>query len=106
MKVIRQLEAALAGLPASPTKDTVAREAACLREHQPRMDYRAGRRAGEPMGGGPVEATGRQAQGRFKRPGRTWSPVGDEAPLCLETFWRNDRWALLCPHTALDPARN
>jgi hypothetical protein len=56
------------------------------------MDYRAGRRAGEPMGSGPVEATCRQTQCRFKRPGQFWSQRGDEALLCLEMFWRNKRW--------------
>ena len=106
VKVIRQLDEALAGLPSGPRAETVAKEIAYLKEHQERMDYRAGRRAGEPIGSGPVEATCRQAQCRFKRPGQFWSTVGDEALLCLETFWRNDRWSLLFPHTAFDPARN
>lgn len=106
VKVIRQLDAALAGLPASPSAETVAKEVAYLKTHQDRMDYRAGRRAGEPIGSGPVEATCRQAQCRFKRPGQFWSTDGDEALLCLETFWRNDRWSRLFPHTAFDPARN
>ena len=106
VKVIRQLDEALAGLPAGPSAEVVAKEVAYLREHQERMDYRAGRRAGEPIGSGPVEATCRQAQCRFKRPGQFWSTAGDEALLCLETFWRNDRWSLLFPHTAFDPARN
>ncbi len=106
VKVIRQLDEALAGLPAGPEAETVAKEIAYLREHQGRMDYRAGRRAGEPIGSGPVEATCRQAQCRFKRPGQFWTQEGDEALLCLETFWRNDRWARLFPHTAFDPARN
>lgn len=44
---------------------------------------------------------------RFKRPGQFWSQQGDQALLCLETFWRNDRWHLLFPHTSLlKPARN
>ncbi|WCJ60917.1 hypothetical protein NXS98_07295 [Fontisphaera persica] len=75
----------------------MAKEIAYLWEHQARMDYRAGRRAGEPLGSGAVEATCRQAQCRFKRPGQFWSTAGDEALLCLETFWRNDRWSLLFP---------
>lgn len=65
------------------------------------MDYRAGRRAGEPIGSGPVEATCRQTQCRFKRPGQFWTQAGDEALLSLEMFWRNGRWALLFPHTFL-----
>jgi hypothetical protein len=65
VKVIRQLDAALVGLPAGPAQDTVAREVAYFHEHQPRMDYRAAQRAGEPIGSGPVEATCRQGQCRF-----------------------------------------
>ena len=106
VKVIRPLEEALANLPVGPVAEAVAQEVASLREHQDRMDYRAARRAGEPLGRGPVEATCRQAQCRFKRPGQFWSQTGDEALLCLETFWRNDRWALLFPHPAFDPAKN
>ena len=106
LKVIRQLDEALAGLPAGPAKETVTREVAYFHEHQPRMDYRAAQRAGEPIGSGPVEATCRQGQCRFKRPGQFWSTVGDEALLCLETFWRNERWHLLFPHTAFHPSQN
>jgi hypothetical protein len=84
----------------------VVKEIAYLKEHQDRMDYRAGRRAGEPIGSGAVEATCRQAQCRFKRRGQFWSSAGDEALLCLKTFWRNGRWSLLFPHTAFDPAKN
>jgi len=106
VKVIRQLEQVLNALPEGPGAVAVQREVNYLREHQERMDYRAAQRAGEPIGSGPVEATCRQAQCRFKRPGQFWSQAGDEALLCLETFWRNGRWQLLFPHTAFDPARN
>ena len=106
VKVIRQLDEALAGLPDGPQAEAVAKETACFHAHQDRRDYRAARRAGEPIGSGPVEATCRQAQCRFKRPGQFWSRAGDEALLCLEMFWRNDRWHLLFPHTSFDPARN
>jgi hypothetical protein len=106
VKVIRQLEEALAALPGGAAAQAVAKEVAYFHEHQARMDYRAGRRAGEPIGSGPVEATCRQIQCRFKRPGQFWSQAGDEALLCLEMFWRNDRWHLLFPHTVFDPARN
>jgi len=105
-KVIQQLETVLATLPSGTAAQTVATEVNYFHEHQQRMDYRAGRRAGEPIGSGPVEATCRQAQCRFKRPGQFWSQTGDEALLCLETFWRNNRWPLLFPHTAFNPARN
>lgn len=106
VKVIGQLDEVLAGLPAGPEAEEVRQEIAYLREHQERMDYRAGRRAGEPIGSGPVEATCRQAQCRFKWAGQFWSTAGDEALLCLETFWRNGRWHLFFPHTAFDPAKN
>lgn len=106
VKVIRQLEEVMPTLPEGAAGAAVAREVNYFREHQDRMDYRAARRAGEPIGSGPVEATCRQYQCRFKRPGQFWSREGDEALMCLETFWRNDRWHLLFPHTAFNPARN
>jgi hypothetical protein len=106
VKVVRQLEELLAGLSVGPTAQVVAREVNYFQEHRERMDYRAALRAGEPIGSGPVEATCRQTQCRFKRPGQFWSMAGDEALLCLETFWRNGRWHLLFPHTAFNPARN
>lgn len=107
VKVIRQLEELQAGLPTGPASEAVAKEVNYFHEHQERMDYRAGRRAHEPIGSGAVEATCRQMQCRFKRPGQFWSQRGDEALLCLEMFWRNNRWHLLFPHTLTsDPARN
>jgi hypothetical protein len=106
IKVIRQLEDILARLPQGAGAEAVAKELNYFHEHQDRMDYRSGRRAGEPIGSGAVEATCRQAQCRFKRPGQFWSRAGDEALLCLETLWRNGRWHLLFPHTSFNPARN
>jgi hypothetical protein len=107
VKVIRQLEELLPTLPAGARAEAVAREVNYFQEHQERMDYRAGRRRGEPIGSGPVEATCRQGQCRFKRTGQFWSQTGDEALLCLEMLWRNGRWHLLFPHApACDPARN
>ena len=106
LKVIRQLEEVLAAMPGGAAAQTVTKEVEYFHEHQKRMDYRAGRRAGEPIGSGPVEATCRQTQCRFKRPGQFWSQAGDEALLCLEMFWRNGRWHLLFPHTSFNPARN
>jgi hypothetical protein len=106
-KVIRQLEEVLAALPAGLAAQAVGKEVNYFHEHEQRMDYRAGQRAGEPIGSGPVEATCRQAQCRFKRPGQFWSQQGDEALLCLEMFWRNGRWHLLFPHASPhNPARN
>ena len=106
LKVIKTLEEVLTGLPSGAVAQAVTKEVEYFRTHQKRMDYRAGRRAHEPIGSGAVEATCRQAQCRFKRPGQFWSLAGDEALLCLETFWRNGRWHLLFPHTSFKPARN
>jgi hypothetical protein len=88
-------------------RQAVAAELAYLASHQHRMDYPAARRRGEPEGSGAMESTCRQYQCRFKRPGQFWSRAGDEALMCLETFWRNDRWHLLFPHVPhQDPRRN
>jgi hypothetical protein len=107
IKVVRRLEEILASLPQGAAAQAVEKEVSYFQEHQDRMDYRAGRRSGEPIGSGAVESTCRQAQCRFKRPGQYWSQQGDEALLCLETFWRNKRWPLLFPHNRhLDPSKN
>lgn len=98
VKVVEQLEEILSQLPAGESAKEVEKELNYFHEHQQRMDYRAGHRRGEPIGSGAVESTCRQAQCRFKRPGQYWTPQGDEALLCLETFWRNGRWHLLFPH--------
>ena len=55
-------------------------------------------KAGEPLGSGAIESTCRQYQCRFKRTGQFWSLEGDEALMCLETFWRNGRWHDVFPH--------
>jgi hypothetical protein len=100
VKVIRQLEELVGELAeGSSARETVAREVAYLREHQARMDYRDAQRRKEPLGSGAVEATGAQNQCRFKRTGQFGSPAEDEALLCLDTFWRNERWHLVFPHT-------
>ena len=63
-------------------------------------------RANEPLGSGAIESTCRQYQCRFKRTGQFWTTAGDEALMCLETFWRNDRWHELDPHAKASPALN
>ena len=78
-----------------------------LESHRGRMDYAAARQAGEPQGSGAMESTCRQYQCRFKRPGQFWSGAGDEGLMCLETFWRNDRWHLIFPRILHgDPRKN
>lgn len=98
VKVVEQLEEILARRPVGTAAQVVEKEVNYFHAHQNRMDYRAARGRGEPIGSGAVESTCRQAQCRFKRPGQYWSRQGDEALLCLETFWRNGRWHLLFPH--------
>lgn len=107
IKVVKQLEEILAALPSGDSAQAVEKELHYFKEHQHRMDYRAGIRRGEPIGSGAIESSCRQAQCRFKRPGQYWSEHGDEALLCLETFWRNNRWHLLFPHRCpIDPSKN
>jgi Uncharacterised protein family (UPF0236) len=63
-------------------------------------------KACEPLGSGAIESTCRQYQCRFKRTGQFWSMQGDEALMCLETFWRNGRWHDLFPHAKPPPFAN
>ena len=62
--------------------------------------------AHQPLGSGAIESTCRQYQCRFKRTGQFWTTAGDEALMCLETFWRNGRWAELYPHAKSPNALN
>src|SRR6185437_12484456 len=73
--------------------------------HRHRLDYHIAKKRGQPLGSGVIESTCRQYQCRFKRPGQFWTRSGDEALMCLETFWRNGRWHLLYPHSS-DPSKN
>ena len=63
-------------------------------------------KANEPLGSGAIESTCRQYQVRFKRTGQFWSCAGDEALLCLETYWRNERWHELFPHAKAPAVAN
>jgi hypothetical protein len=80
-------------------KADLEREIGYFTTHQQRMDYKAGRKLGEPVGSGVVESTARQYQSRFKCTGQFWTPEGDEALLALATLQRNGRWHLLYPHS-------
>lgn len=62
--------------------------------------------ANQPLGSGAIESTCRQYQCRFKRTGQFWTMEGDEALMCLETFWRNGRWEDLYPHAKPAAALN
>jgi hypothetical protein len=74
--------------------------------NQKRMKYTQARQRKEPVGSGAIESTCRQLQCRMKRCGQFWSTRGDEALLCLEMFWRNQRWELLFPHAKLTAVSN
>lgn len=71
------------------------------KNNQDRMKYKQAEKLGEPLGSGAIESTCRQLQCRMKRCGQFWSTEGDESLLCLEMFWRNERWDLLFPHVAV-----
>ena len=107
VEVITDLSAVLEHLRGAKRK-AVEAERHYLETHRGRLDYADARRRGEPQGSGAMESTCRQYQCRFHRPGQFWSRTGDEALLCLETFWRNGRWRVLFPHVppTFDPSRN
>ena len=69
-----------------------------FKEHQHRMDYKAGKALGQPVGSGAIESTCSQYQRRFKLTGQFWSLEGDEAFLALSTLHRNGRWKKLFPY--------
>ena len=79
-----------------------------LENNRDRLDYRGAQERGEPLGSGAMESTCKQYQTRFHRSGQFWTTEGDEALMCLETFWRNGRWSLLFPHVPVDfdPSKN
>jgi hypothetical protein len=69
-----------------------------FKEHQHRMNYKAGKALGQPVGSGAIESTCSQYQRRFKLTGQFWSLEGDEAFLALSTLHRNGRWKKLFPY--------
>jgi len=106
-KVITTLENLLLELRTATERAAVEKEINYFGSNLARMRYKDGKRRGEPLGSGAIESTCRQYQCRFKRPGQFWTRVGDEALMCLETFWRNDRWHVLYPHILHgDPRKN
>ena len=100
--LISSLHALLENLTGS-TREVLEREAHYFENNRHRLDYAEAKLRGEPLGSGAMESTCRQYQCRFKRPGQFWSREGDEALMCLETFWRNGRWHLLFPHSPPAP---
>jgi hypothetical protein len=107
VQVITQLQRTLRRLRQARRRAAVQTELNYFESHRGRLDYAAGQRRGEPLGSGAIESTCRQYQCRFKRPGQFWTTAGDEALMCLETFWRNGRWHRLFPHVGhFDPSKN
>ena len=104
-KVIAELEAVAKGKRGAK-REVVDREINYFGSNLHRMKYKKGHNLGEPLGSGAIESTCRQYQCRFKRPGQFWTRQGDEALMCLETFWRNGRWHILFPHSLCDLSRN
>lgn len=105
-EVIAELEALAKGKRGA-AREAVDKEINYFGSNLHRMKYKDGAKRGEPLGSGAIESTCRQYQCRFKRPGQFWTREGDEALMCLETFWRNGRWHLLFPHSlCCDPSRN
>jgi hypothetical protein len=104
IKVIAELEGIAKRLRAK-RRATAQSELEYFQTHRHRLDYHLAKKRGQPLGSGAIESTCRQYQCRFKRPGQFWTRSGDEALMCLETFWRNGRWHLLFPHSS-DPSKN
>ena len=104
-KVITQLEQLKPHLAEAPAR--AADEAIeYYQSNRKRMKYKEGLKRKEPVGSGAIESTCRQLQCRMKRCGQFWSTAGDEALLCLEMFWRNERWEILFPHAKLTAVTN
>lgn len=107
VEIIAELDDVLKKLR-GPRRAQVQAERNYLENNRDRLDYRGVKERGEPGGSGAMESTCKQYQGRFHRSGQFWTQTGDEALMCLETFWRNGRWSLLFPHVPpdFDPSKN
>jgi hypothetical protein len=107
VEIIDELDGVLKKVRGS-RRELVATERAYLENNLNRLDYTGAKDRGEPLGSGAMESTCKQYQVRFHRSGQFWTTEGDEALMCLETFWRNARWSLLFPHVPpdFDPAKN
>jgi hypothetical protein len=89
-------------------QETVQAQRDYLHNNRERLNYKGAKEKGEPLGSGAMESTCKQYQRRFHCPGQFWTTEGDEALMCLETFWRNGRWSFLFPHVPpdFDPSQN
>jgi hypothetical protein len=107
IEVIEELDSLVDKLRGSRRK-VVEIQRNYIANNQERLDYKGAKKRGEPLGSGAMESTCKQYQARFHRPGQFWTKQGDEALMCLETFWRNARWPALFSHVPpdFDPSRN
>lgn len=107
VEIIEDLDIVLNTLRGSK-REAVEAERNFLEKNKKRLDYTGAKERGEPLGSGAMESTCKQYQGRFHRSGQFWTTQGDEALMCLETFWRNARWSLIFPHVPanFDPCKN
>jgi hypothetical protein len=94
---LEQLRDTMTGLT-SPQREALERELGYFNDHKGRMDYKNGKKLGQPVGSGAIESTCSQYQRRFKLRGQFWSLEGDEAFLALATLHFNGRWSQLFPH--------
>ena len=104
-RVITQLEELKPRLTQAPAK-AAGQAIEYYQNNQKRMKYKQARKLKEPIGSGAIESTCRQLQCQIGRAHQFWSTRGDEALLCLEMFWRNDRWERLFPHAKLTAIAN
>jgi hypothetical protein len=102
LDVIRSLEQLTQNMKdfSKKQREAIADELRYFNEHKGRMDYKAGKAAGQPVGSGAIESTCSKYQRRFKLTGQFWSLAGDEAFLALATLHHNGRWSHLFPHDA------
>jgi hypothetical protein len=70
----------------------IVREKNYFAQHARRMNYQAVARRGWPIGSGAVESACRQRQGRFKRCGQFWTPLGLSNLCALSDALQNGHW--------------
>lgn len=84
----------IAGLKADrgAAGEVIRREQNYFAEHAGRMNYPAVAERGWPIGSGPVESACLQRQGRFKRSGQSWTPLGLRHLCALIEARQNGHW--------------
>ena len=87
----------IAGLKAGrgAAGDIIRREQNYFASHAARMNYRAVADRSWAIGSGSVESACRQRQGRFKRSGQAWTPLGLRHLCALIAARQNGHWDIL-----------